>query len=72
MITFTSSSTVVNLMAAFGNEPPNTNNARIACIGAKTAQAATDAGLSVDIIAREQTIPGLVSAIEEYFGKDSS
>jgi len=72
VITFTSSSTVANLVAAFGEEPLAIDSARIACIGPKTAQAVTKAGLSVDIIAGEQTIPGLVMAMEGYFGKDSS
>jgi len=71
VITFTSSSTVANLVAAFDEELLAINSARVACIGAKTAQAATKAGLSVDIIAREQTIPGLVMAMEEYFGKET-
>jgi len=57
-------------VTAFGKEP-TLNNARVACIGPKTADTATKAGLNVDIIAREQTIPGLVAAIEEYFGTES-
>jgi uroporphyrinogen III methyltransferase/synthase len=70
-ITFTSSSTVTNLVAAFGEELPAISSARVACIGPKTAQTATKVGLSVDIIAREQTIPGLVTAMEEYFKKET-
>ena len=71
LITFTSSSTVTNLVAAFGKEPLTVNSAKVACIGLKTAEAAARAGLSVDIVAGEQTIPGLVTAIEEYFGKET-
>ncbi len=71
VITFTSSSTVSNLVAAFGEEPPAVNSAKIACIGPKTAETAAKAGLGVDILAKEQTIPGLVTAIEEYFGKET-
>jgi uroporphyrinogen III methyltransferase/synthase len=71
VITFTSSSTVSNLVAAFEEEPLTVSNAKIACIGPKTAETATKAGLSVDIVAREQTIPGLVTAIEEYFRKET-
>ena len=67
MITFTSSSTVTNLVSAFRGEKLAVNGARIACIGAKTAETAAKAGLKVDILAREATIPGLVAAIEEYF-----
>ncbi len=71
IITFTSSSTVSNLLAAFGKGSLALNSARVACIGPKTAETAAKAGLSVDIVAREQTIPGLVAAIEEYFGKET-
>ena len=67
VITFTSSSTVTNLVSAFRGEKLEVNGARIACIGAKTAETAAKAGLKVDILAREATIPGLVAAIEEYF-----
>ncbi len=71
VITFTSSSTVSNLLAAFGEEPLAINSAKVACIGPKTAGTATRVGLKVDIMAGEQTIPGLVTAIEEYFEKET-
>ncbi len=67
VITFTSSSTVDNLVAAFRGDTPNLNGAKVACIGPKTADTAVKAGLRVDVIAREYTIPGLVTALEEYF-----
>jgi len=67
VITFTSSSTVTNLVAAFQGERLPINQTKIACIGPKTANTATGAGLKVDILASEQTISGLVEAIEEYF-----
>ncbi len=66
IITFTSSSTVSNLVAAL-EDIRQINSARVACIGPKTADTAAGAGLKVDIIASEQTIPGLVAAIEQYF-----
>jgi len=70
VITFTSSSTVTNLVAAFQGEPLPINQAKIACIGPKTAEAATNAGIKVDIIAGEQTIWGLAEAIEEHFREE--
>ncbi len=70
VITFTSSSAVSNLMAAFEEERPLLNNVKVACIGPKTADTAAKAGLKVDIIASENTIPGLVDAIEDYFRKE--
>ena len=71
VITFTSSSTVSNLMGLFPKEPPSLNGTVVACIGPKTADTAVKAGLKVDILATEQTIPGLVAAIERYFAKES-
>ncbi|MDD4873745.1 MAG: uroporphyrinogen-III C-methyltransferase, partial [Dehalococcoidales bacterium] len=62
VITFTSSSTVSNLVAAFGGETMPIKNIKVACIGPKTAETAVNAGLNVDILAAEQTIPGLFSA----------
>ncbi|MFH1002908.1 MAG: uroporphyrinogen-III C-methyltransferase [Chloroflexota bacterium] len=70
VITFTSSSTVSHLIAALAGEKPGLNGALVACIGPKTAQTATRAGLKVAILAEEPTIPGLVSALEEYFTKE--
>ncbi len=71
VITFTSSSTVSNLMAALGKEPLAINSTSIACIGPKTAETAVKFGLRVDIMAKEQTIPGLVTAVEGYFEKET-
>ncbi len=71
VITFTSSSTVSHLMGLFPTEPPSMNGTVVACIGPKTADRAVKAGLKVDILATEQTIPGLVAAIERYFAKES-
>lgn len=71
IITFTSSSTVSNLLAVFEGKTAMVNNTKVACIGPKTADTATKAGLKADIIAKEHTIPGLVSAIEQYFGEES-
>jgi len=70
VITFTSSSTVTNLVAAFQDEALPVNQAKIACIGPKTAETATKAGIKVDILSGEQTISGLVEAIEEYFREE--
>lgn len=70
IITFTSPSTVSNLVRVLGNEL-KISKAKIACIGPKTADAASKAGLKVDIVAREHTIPALVMAIEEYFRKEA-
>jgi len=70
IVTFTSSSTVSNLVKTVGDEWQSINRARVACIGPQTAAAAKRAGLRVDIVASSHTIPGLVEAMEEYFQKD--
>ena len=70
VIIFTSSSTVSNLVTAISEETLAINSAKVACIGPKTADTANRAGLKVDILAGEQTIAGLVTAIEDYFRKE--
>ena len=59
-ITFTSSSTVTNFLAAFGRDavPPV-----VASIGPITSATARTAGLTVDVEAAEHTIAGLVAAL---------
>lgn len=63
--TFTSSSTVRNLVAMLSGKLDLLNKVEIACIGPVTAATAQELGLKVDIVAREHTIPGLVAAILE-------
>jgi uroporphyrinogen III methyltransferase/synthase len=70
VITFTSSSTVVNFIRLFEGEDllRILKGVVIGCIGPITAQTAIDSGLRVDIISSEFTIPGLVDAIVTYYG----
>ena len=58
-------------MTVFDGKMPSVNKAKVACIGPKTADTAASSGLRVDIVASEHTIPGLVSAIEQYFEKET-
>jgi uroporphyrinogen III methyltransferase / synthase len=62
-ITFTSSSTVANFLAAVG--PEKLAGVRVASIGPVTSATARAGGLPVDAEAREYTIGGLVEAIVE-------
>jgi uroporphyrinogen III methyltransferase/synthase len=71
VITFTSSSTVTNLVSRLGSSQIARLAAKIACIGPKTASTAVKTGLKVDIIAKEQTMSGLAEAIENYFRKEA-
>jgi uroporphyrinogen III methyltransferase/synthase len=66
IITFTSSSTV-ECFFALGLELPQ--GIKIASIGPVTSDTIKKRGLKVDIEAKEHSIPGLVKAIEQHFGK---
>ena len=72
VLTFTASSTVRNFAQALGEEnlPALVGKTTVAAIGPVTAQTLREFGLNVDIEAEEHTIPGLVAAIEQYFGKE--
>ncbi len=61
-LTFTSSSTVRNLVAAIGADgiPPG---ARVVSIGPVTSEAARDAGLTVSVEAERHDVDGLVAAL---------
>jgi uroporphyrinogen III methyltransferase / synthase len=69
LITFTSSSTVVNFIRLFEGEDliRILEGVTIACIGPITAQTAIENGLRAEIISSEFTIPGLVDAIVRYY-----
>ncbi|MBI2168067.1 MAG: uroporphyrinogen-III C-methyltransferase [Actinobacteria bacterium] len=60
-ITFTSSSTVTNLMAVLGGVPDP--QPAVVAIGPVTAETARETGLRVDAVATEHTIDGLVRAL---------
>jgi uroporphyrinogen III methyltransferase/synthase len=70
LITFTSSSTVDNLIKGLGdNYQELLKDVEIACIGPITAKTAEGYGLKVTIIAKEYTIEGLLAAIKKYYSK---
>lgn len=60
-ITFTSSSTVRNFLAAVGEQRPQ--KARIVSIGPVTSEAIREAGLEVDAEAENHDIDGLIAAL---------
>ena len=72
-ITFTSPSTVRNTLIRLEREAglgvEALAGAVIACIGPVTADAARQAGLTVDIMPEEYTTPGLVAALRDWFGE---
>lgn len=65
VITFTSSSTVTNFVTMIGSENIRriADQVKVACIGPITAETARKHGFTVDILARQYTIDGLVEAI---------
>ena len=66
--TFTSSSTVRNLLRLLDGGAGSLAGAKIACIGPTTAATASRFGLKVDIVASTPTISGLVQALIEHLG----
>lgn len=69
MITFTSSSTVSNLVQILhGNKVVELlAETPIACIGPITKKTVEDLGMRANVVSEEFTIPGLVCAIVDYF-----
>jgi uroporphyrinogen III methyltransferase/synthase len=65
-VTFTSSSTVRNFVAALPEDIAA--GARIASIGPVTSEAVQDAGLTVDIEAERHDLDGLIEAIVKDAG----
>lgn len=70
-VTFTSSSTVTNLIRALdrmGGAPllERLRQCTIACIGPLTADTAVEAGLNVSLMAQEATIESLIEALCEW------
>ena len=66
--TFTSSSTVKNLLEMLDGNRAALETCHIACIGPTTAATARELGLKVDLVAGDHTVEGLVSALVTYFG----
>ena len=69
LVTFTSSSTVTNLLELLGQDGARlVAKAKVACIGPITAETCLAHGIKPDIIAEEYTIKGLIEAITTLYG----
>ncbi|MGE0134996.1 MAG: uroporphyrinogen-III C-methyltransferase [Dehalococcoidia bacterium] len=66
--TFTSSSTVRNLVTLLDGDIAPLRSTVVACIGPQTAAAAREAGLEPAIVSPERSVEGLVRALREYYG----
>lgn len=66
-ITFTSSSTVRNLLEMLGSRLGELNSKTVFCIGPVTADTARELGLHVSAVASEHTVEGLVSTLLKYY-----
>ena len=69
-VTFTSSSTVTNLAKLLGGDIEPINNAVVACIGPITAETARGLGIRVDVVAKRQTVEGLVESVVDHFERE--
>jgi uroporphyrinogen III methyltransferase/synthase len=71
IVTLTSASTARHLVAALDGDLSGLERALVAAIGPITAAAAQDAGLTVGVVAADQTIPGLVAALRKAVAQRS-
>lgn len=69
-LTFTSSSTVRNLVSLLDGDTTMLNACRVISIGPVTSDTAREFGVRVDTEAKEHTIPGLVKATVELIGNE--
>ncbi len=64
--TFTSSSTVRNLVEALDGDKSHLESSIIACIGPTTAATAREMGLRVDLVAEKHNVEGLAESVVGY------
>ncbi len=71
VVTFTSSSTVKNLRQLLDGNVTPINNSVVVCMGPVTDATAQSFSMRVDIIPKEQSIEGIVTAIREHYENDN-
>ncbi|QDU33792.1 Uroporphyrinogen-III C-methyltransferase [Poriferisphaera corsica] len=67
-VTFTSSSTVQNMVELLGNKQHLLDHVKVASIGSITTETANQLNVRVDLEAKKSNIDGLVSSIVKYVG----
>ncbi|MCY4456117.1 MAG: uroporphyrinogen-III C-methyltransferase [Chloroflexi bacterium] len=70
-VTFTSSSTVRNLVTLLGGDIEALSGAVVACIGPQTAGAAIEAGLPPQVVSEQPSVDGLVGALRRYAAEEA-
>ena len=70
-VTFTSSSTVRNLVTLLDGDIDALRGAVVACIGPQTAKAAVEAGLPPQVVADEPSVDALVGALRRYAAEEA-
>ncbi len=71
VVTFTSSSTVRNLLDILGDDRGLLEGSALACIGPITAATAAGAGLNVDIVADTHNVAGLADALASHYSEQT-
>ena len=69
--TFTSSSTVKNLVGMLDGDVTRINDGLVVCMGPVTSKTAASFGIAVDVVPAEQSIPGMISAIAAHYSEPS-
>ncbi|MBN2332787.1 MAG: uroporphyrinogen-III synthase [Deltaproteobacteria bacterium] len=74
MVTFTSSSTVTNLVSHCRQLPAfaTIRQLPVACIGPITADTAREAGLNVQVVAADYTVEGLIDAMKTWLNQSGT
>ena len=72
VVTFTSSSSVENLVKLLDGDVALINSATTACMGPVTAAKAAELNVRVDLVAGEQTMDSLVGAIEAHVASSAA
>ena len=68
--TFTSASTVANLLDLLDGDKGLLDGVHIGCIGPVTTAAARERGLDIAFVAQQHTIEGLVDALRDFYARE--
>ena len=70
--TFTSASTVVNLLELLDGDAGLLKGVHVGCIGPVTATAAKERGLDIAFVAQEHTLQGMVEALKSFYAREEN